>query len=320
MSNHPSMRCESCGATRFKPQANSGLLVCEYCGAMTEPSQRPSRSGPVQSGSHSMRLVIFLVSSLLLVALIVLRMYGPTGGWGQDELPQTSIEVNPPQLIKQTTPETTPLVKADSNSNPQQVRRDPQWINQHLIIDHQVAAATRNGGRFWIFEISNQADEDMLRPGVTVSLFNADGQRVAEQGGWSYQTRLSAGEKTQVMVFIDEPPATATSETITPMASQSSLMADNQLPIAVKDHVVNEKNGSFEIVGDVLNDQTTAVTYPRVVVVAQDAAGRPIGLGQSFSTQKALEPEAISGFKVRVGTFLVGAPVSWHVYALAQKP
>lgn len=270
-----------------------------------------------------MRLVIFLVSSLLLVALIVFNMYFPRGWLSRNDQPEPVVTqlqtdgVTQPDPISKTIsePNTQP-----HNTSPKAPDKDPQWVSEHLIIEHQVSGTTRHGGRYWIFELVNLAEADMLRPGVMVSLFDADGQRLAEQGGWSFHQRLKTGEKTQVLVFIDEPPATATSETITPMASLTSIMANNQLAITVKDHIINEKNGQFEVIGDVLNEHDTAVKFPRVVVVPLDAAGRAIGLGQSFSTQKALESGEVSGFKVRLGTFMVGEPDSWLIYALAQTP
>ena len=68
-----------------------------------------------------------------------------------------------------------------------------------------------------------------------------------------------------------------------------------------------------------MNQHDKTAKYVRLIAVAYNTDGEPIGIGNAFSSIKDLAPKQASGFKVRVGTFLQGEPASWQVRALARN-
>ena len=202
----------------------------------------------------------------------------------------------------------------------QSINQDTSQIfNQHIKILHQVSGLTTNGGRYWLFNIQNTSDAELLRPGIMVSLFDSGGKRLAEQAGYAYRKRLQPGATTPVLVFLDQPPTNSAANEITTMAYQFSRLQVNQAEIQVKDYTVSKKYSLYEIIGDVFNDLDSEVKYPEVIAEALDEQGNTIGLGKTFSTLKILPPKTGSGFKLSIGTFLTEEPSSWKVYALARK-
>ncbi|KAA3641742.1 MAG: hypothetical protein DWP95_06245, partial [Proteobacteria bacterium] len=219
------------------------------------------------------------------------------------ELADVEALSNIPVLIKQ---------QKSSQSN-------KESINQFLTIQSQVSGKISNGGQYWIFGVQNTGDKTMVRPGVMVSLFNAQGKRVVEQGGWSYKEQLEPGEKTSVLVYLSEPPNETIEQKITALASEPGQFGAKQVQVKVSDYTVTSKSQQFEIIGDVLNNHDSRVKYVRVIAVAYNAAGEPIGIGNAYSTEKHLAPNQGSGFKISVGTFLTDEPDSWQLLALARE-
>lgn len=313
-----SMRCDSCGASEFKHSKQPGLLVCAYCGAQKLHNQQQRHHNQAQPGQSLMRRTLVVTFSVMLLIVVVWfntsrQLDGPV----RVSQPVVTVgEVSRPLTVLST--EDKPADHSEVTSDPAQAERG-QSVNDALKVVHQVSGTTTNGGRYWIFELRNTAESEVFKPHVMVSLFDAAGKRVAEQGGWSYQHRLSPGEQTPVMVFMSEPPDDGVTEQITTLASRDGRFVAEQLALKIVDFKVSKKYSQFQIIGDVLNQQQVAVKYPRVVVVALNESGQIIGQGQSFSTLKALQPGEVFGFKVGVGTFLTAEPASWRVYALAQK-
>jgi len=312
-----SMRCTSCGASEFKRSQQPGLLVCAYCGAQQLHNHQQQHNN-TPSGQGLMKRILVVTFSVVLLMVVVWfntsrHMDRPV----KVDQPLVSVnEVSRPLTVLPAEAEQDHVIEATGST--EEATRG-QSVNDALEVVHQVAGTTTNGGRYWIFELRNTAGTEVFKPHVMVSLFDAEGKRVAEQGGWSYQHRLNPGEQTHVMVFMSEPPVAGVTEQITTLASGDGRFVTEQLALKIADFKVSKKYSQYQIIGDVTNQHQVMVKYPRVVVVALNEAGQVIGQGQSFSTLKALQAGEGSGFKVGVGTFLTAEPASWRVYALAQK-
>jgi hypothetical protein len=311
MPSHKPLKCHACGASQFRTHPESGLLVCQYCGAQSKSTERPASVKRASTESQPVkRILTIVISSSLLILVIALR-------WYQHEQPGPQV---PPPVINIQQPVLTQQAEVISNENKtvSESNTPKQWVNQHLTILHQVAGSTSSGGRYWLFEVQNSSTEPVFKPAITVSLFDAEGKRLAEQSGWSYRHQLDPGKNAHILVFIDQPPEDMATQEITTLAGSDGRYIASQQELTVVDYSVTQKNRQYEIIGDVKNEQSAGLSFPRVVAVARDAQGQIAGLGQAFTTLKNLPPHAASGFKIRLGTFLTTEPASWEVYGLGQ--
>lgn len=293
------------------------MLECQYCGAMmtyTEPVR-----GQSSQHAQSKSWVLLLIVSALALGLLVYFLMGYFTIRQPDAVVIT--ESKKTELVSKGTElaEVGALRNIPVLTKQQKRSQSKESINQFLSIQSQVRGETSNGGQYWIFGIKNSSDKTMIRPGVMVSLFKADGKQVVEQGGWSYKEQLEPGEKTAVLVFLSESPAETVDQKINPLASEPSQFNLKEVPVKVSDYTVTSKNQQFEIIGDVHNNHDSRVKYVRVIAVAYNAAGEPIGIGNAYSTEKHLAPNQGSGFKISVGTFLTDEPDSWQLLALARE-
>ena len=294
--------CEACGG-RQAEKNQAGLLACAYCGSthlVNEPvavsSSQPSRVK---------KSLLWLLPLLLLVLVLMFRMPSQEG----DRKPTNDgvQVVSEPLPVQSTKPEVKPPAPATATVN--------------LSVQSEQASSTRSGGRFWVFGVQNGGDQTLYRPRVVVSLFDADGVRVAEQTGWTHRQIIESGESDVVMVFIKEAPEQAVRQVVQALADTSTFLKPNQLPLPVTHYQVSQQRNRYELVGDVNNPHDHTMRFIKVVAVAQNAAGQPVGVANAYATQKELAPGASSGFKISAGTFMTEAPVEWRVTSIASiKP
>ena len=308
------IQCQACGASSVTKHQVQSLLECQYCGAMmtyTE-SVKAQPTHHTQQKPAKLGFLLVMIPVLVIVLMVVfwlvfqnIRKHRTMESYESEQIenvvqvePQVTIQVNQePVVVK-------PISAAD--------------INQLLTIESQVSGETSNGGQFWILGLKNNSGQVIARPGAMLSVFNSAGKRLEEQGGWALREVLQPGQQTAVLVFLPEAPTETTTHQLTTIASQSQPLGFSQVDIKVQDYSVSTKSHQFELIGDVLNDQPFAVKFVRILAVAYNNAGEPIGIGNAFSSIKDLAPNQVSGFKVRVGTFLSGEPDSWQVWALAK--
>ena len=314
------IQCQSCGGSRVIKHAEKSLLECQYCGAMMTYTEGDSGRSSAKSQlkvSKSWVVLLTIATLGLVILFLVMTGYFSTRQPDAVIIPKS---INPESVSKDIQPtelESTGNIQVLNN-----MKKDVQVkesINQRLSIQSEVRGETTTGGQYWIFGVKNISNTTMVRPGIMVSLFNPQGKRLAEQGGWSQKKQLEPGEESAVLVFLSEPPVEAVDKKITPLASEFSQFDVQEIQIKVLDYTVNTKNKQFEIIGDVKNNHDSRVKYVRVVAVAYNADGVPIGIGHAYSTEKQLAPNQGSGFKIRVGAFLTDEPDSWQLIALARE-
>ncbi len=315
------IQCGACGASSVIKHLDKSMLECRYCGALMAFSENPPQHSSPQPDYKPAKLVLLLVMlPIIVIALMVvfwevfqkIRKHTTMDAYEFNSVEvssQLSTEAgnhaHSGKLITNVESHATETLSADS-------------ISQNLTVQSQVSGVTTNGGKYWIFQVKNSGEDALAGPAVMVSLFNSAGKRVAEQGGWAQREILAAGEETAILVFLSDVPADVAEQQITTVARAPTSYGLQQVTVEVRDFSVKIKSRQFEIIGDVVNSHDRNVKYVRVVAVAYDAAGVPIGIGDAFSTVKNLAPNQQSGFKLRVGTFLTGEPAAWQVWALGR--
>ncbi len=313
MNNNQTIKCNACGASSVTLNKETNLLECQYCGATMQNMQHPA----VQPQSKTKLTAIMISLPLIVIALMVvfwvafqnMRVHTPVDQYASDMVESSTKTIDPlakPFLSEEFQAHNTPLKEAQS-------------LAENLSITSQVKGQTPSGGLYWIFAVVNNGDVAISRPGAVVSLFDADGKRTAEQSGWSALKVLKPSESTEVLVFLPEPPESIAAIEINTLASAANLFSTADAPLEIKSYSVTEKNGAFELIGDVQNPNANAVKYSRIYAVARNQAGEPIGMGNAFATHKDLSAGESSGFKLRVGAFLQGVPQNWTVWAQGRS-
>ncbi len=322
------IECQSCGASSLIKHQNKLLLECEYCGAIMTFSEQ--RTSSLESKTQTINpvdklpkkplnlgVLLVLIPIVVIILMVVfwlvfqnIRKHRTIESYIKD--PDEQLQIDP--VNKATANNKAILKSKELNSN------KSSELQVHLPeILSQVSGTTSQGGQYWILGIQNNSESTLSRPGVMLSLFNEQGKRIEEQGGWSLREMLEPGEKSVVLVYVNEVPIESHKHELNAFSSQSKLYGSEQVEINVTDFSVAKKNKSFELIGDVVNNHDFAVKYVRLMAVAYDINGKPIGTGNAFSSVKDLAPNQSSGFKVKVGTFLQGEPDTWRVWALGRQ-
>ena len=315
------IECQACGASSFIKHKNKSLLECEYCGAMTAFNENSIDAVIVSGHQKPVNLVFLLVIIPVLVIVLMVVFWFVFQNIRKHTTMETYETEKPLEVIETTTlvqTPTRPVITGKERTSPSSISIETFNESELLTIQSQVSGVTTNGGKYWILGVKNSSNQRLSRPGVMLSLFNQEGQRIEEQGGWSLREVLKPEEQTAVLLFLSELPADAVEQQLKPFASKPSQLGLKQVEVTVANYSVTTKNKTLEIVGDVINEQNFKVKYVRVMAVAYDADGKPIGIGNAFSTDKDLESGQNSGFKVKVGTFLQGEPVTWGISALGR--
>lgn len=303
------VKCDACGASSVIHRKH--VFECQYCGSHVMFTT--SNEGVVsqhQSIKYTKLLVFLLV---LFIAVLVVFWFVFKNTAGDKSIDQSVPVIVKQNIITQTKPppevtlidkKTKSLGTAGKNS---------------LLIFSQIKGTTTNDGLYWVLGLENVGDETIYRPGAVVSLFDSKGLRVAEQSGWSMLEYLKPGEKTAALVFLPNVPIDVARHQLTSLVSEPNSFVRPPLALKVQNFVVSETNNSFEIIGDVFNENDVPVKFTRVLAVAKNKSGEPIGLGNAFATNKTINAYENSGFKIKVGTFLQGQPDHWDVYAVARQ-
>jgi len=309
MKNSHTFKCDACGASSVSQQSSHPVFECQYCGSsvLVNIGQQP----PTQTSKTKLSLLLIAIPLLVITLMVVFWLVF------QNVRVQNHLEQNVPDVSNRSA---LNHVRPQTQSQPELQKayaadEDPR---KYLSISSQFTAETSSGGLYWVVGVTNNGEHAIHSPGAVISLFDAKGQRVAEQSGWSSHKILEPGKTTAVLVFLPQPPDGADRHELAILASKPNQFNLQPLPLRVQDYVISAANDSFEIIGDVINDHDRAVKYARVFAVAKNSNKEPIGLGNAFATQKNLKAGENSGFKIKVGTFLVGKPDHWELWSTAQ--
>jgi len=310
MNTSYTFKCDACGASSVTQQDNKQFFKCQYCGStVVLSSNQPSQQ---QTSKKKLSFILLIIPVLVIALMVVFWIVF------QNIRAKPTVEQYMP-TVSETSTHTKGTVQPNLISAATKSHSEFDDPKRLLKISSQFSGKTSNGGLYWIVGVKNSGSETVYRPGAVVSMFDAKGQRVAEQSGWSSHESLEPNMSTVVLVFLSQPPVDAERNELTTLASKQNSFSSPPIKLAIENFVVSTSNGLFEIIGDVVNVHDGPVKYARVYAVAKNANDEPIGLGQAFATQKNLKSGETSGFKIKVGTFLVGEPEQWELWGLGRE-
>ena len=177
---------------------------------------------------------------------------------------------------------------------------------------------TRTGARIWLLDYVNVGTTPIARPNVTVSMFDAAGQRVGEQNGYARRDELGPGQSVTILVLKTNPPEFVRNEV--QIAAPRPLTGEShEVVLSVIEQQVQRERFGQTLVGTVRNDSGVLARFAKVIVVGRDATGKPVAFADTFVTNRDLPPGQESGFSVRVGAFVLSEPVSYEVTSVGRR-
>jgi DNA-directed RNA polymerase subunit RPC12/RpoP len=329
MSDFKILKCPACGSSNIETQSEK-ILTCSHCGSNF--ISKESNHSLIKPNNLSLFKLLFLLAVPLVFTLYIVMSSTP------------DILKNPKQdsksIVNPNDQNTNELIKAPISSIPvldtkahaafqenkesidnKEITQEP-FSEPKISIVSKVAGETSIGGKYWIITVKNVSNTPVIRPRVTISLFDKDNRRIAEQTGWSKLETLLENAETTLLVLISEPPTVEFTTQYHAIAALPSKLESSVVSIKVDDFIVNldgNSNKNSIIIGDVSNPHDFRVDYIRVQAIAKNEQGIAVGLADAFVTRASLIPHEKSGFKVKASTFITEPAVSWSLWASGRK-
>jgi hypothetical protein len=180
----------------------------------------------------------------------------------------------------------------------------------------QVGAAV-----YFVGEIINTGDQALARPEVSVVLYDAAGQVLANERGFATQDYVAPGQRAPVRVIFPSPPAqwARVQVLFRPQAAdEPGLYTYPDLASSASSFTRSTTMG-YAIRGTVKNIGTREARYVQAIVTLYGAEGQVVGVGEDFADPDHLAPNASASFLVTIyGT--AAEPVSYRVQLVANAP
>lgn len=317
MSDLKVLKCPSCGSSSIE-KVGSATAKCSYCGSVF---QLNSNTLQKSEGSHSRRLVVVILMSVIFAVILIVRVNNhiPVSEFSSEspvtetkpklDIPQINLKSNIPQINSKN------LVITD-----QQI--DKPDMTPKVTVVKNISASNSIGGKYWIVTIRNDGKTNIARPGALVSLYDNKGQRVEEQKGWSKLEHLAPKQQTEVLILVSKPPLGEYKTEITAFAQLPGMYDTYQDSLEVQNFVIKPENkysNRVSVIGDIRNPMEYQVDYVVVVALAQNSEGEVVGIADGYVSSTHIASGETSGFKVSAGTYISEKPESWSVYALGKK-
>lgn len=323
MSHFKVLKCPSCGSSNIENNGQS-IVKCEHCGSSLLVKKN-KYSQLVVVGSQIRSLLIFIVA--ILAVFFIARPIWLS--FQNDKQPVKEIKqviAIPVNAIPNIKIPKINMLKVDTKAivvtNEQIKLAEEKRVKPNISILSKIEGHTSIGGIFWIVKIRNDSEYTVARPGVVMSLFDDNNKRIDEQRAWSAHSHLTAGQESQVMLFIANPPKINYSRQMSGIANIPSQFEIYQETIEVRDFIVKKEDGFLKntsIVGDVYNPHDYQVDFVKILAVAHDANGIPVGMSNTYATTTSIPSKGQSGFKVSASTFIAQPPASWSLWAVGSK-
>lgn len=183
-------------------------------------------------------------------------------------------------------------------------------------IGHVKSGMSRTTGSYiWLVDYRNTGTVPIARPAVVAELLDTSGQVVAEQRGYGRRSVLPPGESTTILVLQRDPPEHAS--TRVEVRDPSPVRFEREAAMEVASHEVSGGRRP-RVTGTVRNGTAAAAEFVNVVAVGRDAEGHPVAFASSFASPRDLPPGAEASFTIRVGTFMLGEPTTYEVFAYGR--
>jgi len=144
-------------------------------------------------------------------------------------------------------------------------------------------------------EVQNATEDNIWLVKVTANLFNNEGVLIDTDYTYVRLNVLPAGDKSSFEVFLPEPQGWASYE----FESPTYWIKSGPLPnLTIVSATGRDKGSSYEVIGQVRNDDTTIVESVQVVATLYNSAGEVVGSWYTYASTTTLAPGQTSSYKV----------------------
>ncbi|RLC66626.1 MAG: hypothetical protein DRI48_04245 [Chloroflexi bacterium] len=179
-------------------------------------------------------------------------------------------------------------------------------------------------GSLWCLgEVLNDTQSSLKNVQVQVTLFDADGERVAEANTFAASDLIPPGGRSPFGMLFTAPPAEWASSQVAIMRGEDAgELTDSYVPVAVSE-VEGQPAGPQLRVSGVIQNTSPDQSAGRVVIVATtyDAEGSVTGFRQkTLHLESPLAPGDTASFTMQFGFHGDAPPADFNVIALGRVP
>ncbi len=291
------MQCKNCSSGDFE-KLSEYEYRCRYCGSLKVleslaprkevPEARTGRA--VQAGPPALLIIVGVIILLGLIGYL---------NKGKSSPPRTRKTVTSVTDLKPVPP-----AEFGSSSVEKVYPPEGEFVGVQGIPDSI-------GNIYFMGMYKNTGKAILRKPRVEVTLYSADGRKVASGRGYGIREVLLPGEETPVRILITRPPAfTRYKITHEPQYPYSSTDLNRPSMKFANARLVKSRYSGFEVQGEIHNADEGRVRSVNIAAVVYDAKKKIIGSGTAYLKESSLQSGEYGPFMVRVTT-VRGVPHSF---------
>ena len=174
---------------------------------------------------------------------------------------------------------------------------------------------------YFVGEVHNIGDQPLERPEVSVVLYDATGQVLANERGFATQDIVAPGQRVPVRVVFTTPPAQWTKFQVLfkPKAATEPAIHNYADLTTSALNLVRSPTSGYLVSGTVKNSGARQARYIQAVVTLYGGNGQVVGVGEDLTDPDHLAPNGLAVFKVTIYS-VAAEPISYRVQLVANTP
>jgi hypothetical protein len=174
---------------------------------------------------------------------------------------------------------------------------------------------------YFVGEVHNIGDQPLERPEVSVVLYDATGQVLANERGFATQDIVAPGQRVPVRIVFTAPPAQWSKFQVLfkPEALTEPGLHNYADLTSSALNLVRSPTSGYSVSGTVKNSGTRQARYIQAVVTLYGGNGQVVGVGEDLTDPDHLAPNGSAVFKVTIYS-VASEPVSYRVQLVANAP
>lgn len=164
-----------------------------------------------------------------------------------------------------------------------------------LVLSNHSTYTSTLGTRYFVGEVQNNGSSSVRFVRITVDVFNAQGQLIATDFGFTVRSILAPGDKGcfKVLLF-NEPEGMERYE----LSVEGSATTNSPRPLTITNFTEGPNPNSYELVGQVRNDGQESLQFVQIIGTLYDSDNVVIGCDFTFSNANTLNPGASSSWSL----------------------
>lgn len=172
---------------------------------------------------------------------------------------------------------------------------------------------------YFVGEVHNTGDQPFERPEVSVVLYDATGQVLANERGFATQDTVASGQRVPVrVVFTTPPPQWSKFQVLFQPEAATEPGLHNYFDLTTSAlNLVRSPTTGYLVSGKVKNSGARPARYIQAVVTLYGVNGQVVGVGEDMTDPDHLAPNGSAVFKVTIYS-VAAEPISYRVQLVAN--